>query len=384
MIDQKPSISIRLRDRQAQKALEHIVLSAGRYRTSSSKERPDLLIVELTDNFEAEFSQIESLLQNNAIGEVFVTAAQHDTALLRQAMRVGAKEFLSLPIDEIEVNNALDAFQKRRKHATVNEQAAHNGKIIHMMGAKGGVGTTTVAVNLAMMLAELKNAGSIAMVDLNTVFGEIPLFLSVKPNYHWGQIAKNMNRLDTTFLLNAMAKHTSGLHILPSPSYLNGHPPATPQMMEQLLTAMKKTFDYIIVDAGLSLEGPALKTIEMSDQVILISLLNLPCLNNTRNLLKSMIGLGTVQEGQIRIVINRYLKNADISLKEAEESIRKEIFWNIPNDYKTSMSAINRGVPLYEVSPRANISKSMAGFTDTLISGGKRKAPKKSWRLFGR
>jgi pilus assembly protein CpaE len=155
-------------------------------------------------------------------------------------------------------------------------------------------------------------------------------------------------------------------------------------MIEQLLTAMKKTFDYIIVDAGLSLEGPALKTIEMSDQVILISLLNLPCLNNTKNLLKSMQKLGTVQEDQIRIVINRHLKNADISLKQAQESIRKEIFWSIPNDYKTSMSAINRGVPLYDVSPRAGISKSMAAFTDTLVDGGKQKAPKKVWGLFGR
>lgn len=383
MITQKHSLKIKANNRQVNKELERIALSGGEFRLQESKEKPDLLIFELSDKFDEEFKLIESLLHANSVGEVFVTSEKQDTNLLRQAMRAGAKEFISQPVDEAEVKGALEAFKKRRRQSLANEPI-HNGKIFHMMGAKGGVGTTTVTVNFAMILAELKSAGSVAMVDLNTVFGEIPLFLSVTPKYHWGQIAENMSRLDSTFLLNAMAKHSSGVHILPSPSYLNGHPPATPKMIEQLLTAMKKTFDYIIVDAGLSLEGPALKTIEMSDQVILISLLNLPCLNNTKNLLKSIKGLGTVHEDQIRIVINRHLKNADISIKEAEESIRKKIFWSIPNDYKTSMSAINRGVPLYDVSPRAGISKSMAALTDTLIDGGKRKAPKKVWGLFGR
>jgi pilus assembly protein CpaE len=380
---QKESVSIKARSKLLKKELERMVLTDGSFRLCGPKEPCDLLIFEVSENFDEELKQLETLLDSSAVGEVFITSEQQNTELLRQAMRIGAKEFLSQPLRESEVRNAMASFKKRQLQTTATEPT-HNGKIIHMMGSKGGVGTTTVAVNLAMILAELKSAGSVAIMDLNTVFGEIPLFLSVTPKYHWGQIAENMSRLDSTFLLNAMAKHASGVHILPSPSYLNGHPPATPKMIEQLLAAMKKTFDYIIVDAGLSLEGPALKTIEMSDQVILISLLNLPCLSNTKNLLKSMKGLGTVQEDQIRIVINRHLKNADISLKQAEESIRKEIFWSIPNDYKTSMSAINRGVPLYDVSPRAGISKSMAEFTDTLIDGGKRKAHKRGWRLFGR
>ena len=263
-------------------------------------------------------------------------------------------------------------------------EPAHNGQIIHVMGAKGGVGTTTVAVNLAMILAELKNAGSVALVDLNTVFGEIPLFLSVKPTYHWGQITKNVHRLDSTFLLNAMAKHASGVHILPSPSYLNGHPPATADIMERLLMAMKKTFDFIIVDGGQSLEGPTLKGIEMSDHVILITLLSLPCLHNTNNVLKSLAGLGTVQKERIRLVINRYLKKSDISIKEAEESVHNEFFWNIPNDYKTTMSAINRGIPLHDVSPRAGITRSLAAFADALVDGDGKKPEKKGWRFFSR
>ena len=214
------------------------------------------------------------------------------------------------------------------------------------------------------------------------MFGEIPLFLSVKPTYHWGHIAQNLNRLDSTFLLNTMVKHASGVHVLPSPSYLNGHPPATADIMERLLSAMKHTFDFIIVDGGQALDGPALKTIELSDQILLITLLSLPCLHNTNNVLKSLSDLKTVQKDRVRLVINRYLKKSDISIKEAEESVKNEIFWNIPNDYKTTMSAINRGMPLRDISPKARITKNLAALVDALIEDDDKKPEKKGWRFF--
>ena len=365
------------------KELERIVRSTGGFRFNDPKERPDLLIFELSEKFDEEFKLLESLLASNAMGEVFVTSLTHDTDLLLKAMRAGAKEFLSQPLNELEVKTALTAFKKRMQQSS-SKEPDRNGQIIHLIGAKGGVGTTTVAVNLAMTLAEKKNAGSVALVDLNTVFGEIPLFLSVKPTYHWGQIAKNVERLDSTFLLNAMAKHASGVHILPSPSYLNGHPPATVDIMERLLSAMKQTFDFIVVDGGQSLDSPALKAIEMADKVLLITLLSLPCLHNTKNLLKSLAGVGAVQKDRLRLVINRYLKKSDLSLKEAEESIQNEIFWNIPNDYRTTMSAINRGMPLYEISPRSGITKNLEALTDALIEGDGKKVEKKGWRFFKR
>jgi pilus assembly protein CpaE len=252
------------------------------------------------------------------------------------------------------------------------------------MGAKGGVGTTTIAVNLAMILADMKKAGSVALVDLNTVFGEIPLFLSVKPKYHWGHIAGNLNRLDRTFLMNAMAKHASGLHILPSPSYLNGHPPATADIMERLLSVMKSNFDYIVVDGGQALNDPAMKVIEMSQNILLITLLSLPCLTNTKNVLKSLGGQETLCEDRLGLIVNRYLKKSDLTLQEAQESVRAEIFWSIPNDYKTTMSAINRGVPLHTLSPKANVTKSLASLADAFLDDSQKDAKPKRWRLFSK
>lgn len=378
------SVSIRAKNLELADEIERIVLEAGGLRLlrPDEKARPDLLIYELGASIDEECRGIQLLLETDGVAEVFVTAAHKDADLLLKAMRAGAKEFIAQPVDEAEVLAALQAFKKRMAQtaqgAVVKEPPSHAGRIINVMGAKGGVGTTTVAVNLAMTLAEKKKAGSVALVDLNTIFGEIPLFLSVTPTYHWGQIVKNVSRLDATFLLNAMARHPSGVHILPSPSYLNGHPPATAEIMDRLLNTMRQAFDYIIVDGGQSLDGPALKAIEMAERVFLITLLNLPCLHNTNNLLKSLTGTGVADRERVNLIINRYLAKSDITLKEAEETTRSEIFWHIPNDYKTSMSAINRGKPLYEIAPRAEITRKIDGLADLLIHGEK-KPEKKGW-----
>jgi pilus assembly protein CpaE len=382
-MNQKISLRIESRTSGIKNELEKIILSMGDFILATGKERPDLLIYELGDAPTEEFKLLQSFIESNAVGEVFVTSRQPDTDLLLKAMRAGIKEFFPQPLNAQDIQSALTALVKRRQQAS-NHETGHYGRIIHVMGAKGGVGTTTVAVNLAMILADVKKAGSVALVDLNTVFGEIPLFLSVKPKYHWGHIAGNLNRLDRTFLMNAMAKHASGVHILPSPSYLNGHPPATADIMERLLSEMKSNFDFIIVDGGQTLNSPAMKAIEMSQNVLLITLLSLPCLTNTKNVLKSLAGQEIFSKDRLGLVVNRYLKKSDLTLEEAQESVRAEIFWNIPNDYKTTMAAINRGVPLHTLSPKANITKSLTSLADAFLDDSQKDAKPKRWGLFSK
>jgi pilus assembly protein CpaE len=380
---QKISVKIETKSNGLKNELERIILSMGEFVVTDRKERPDLLIYELVEASDEEFKLLQYFIENNTVGEIFVTSQKQDTEILLKAMRAGTKEFFPQPLNPQEVRTALEKFIKRRDQTKITD-LPHNGRIIHVMGAKGGVGTTTIAVNLAMILADVKKAGSVALVDLNTVFGEIPLFLSVKPKYHWGHISSNLNRLDRTFLINAMAKHSTGVHILPSPSYLNGHPPVTADNMEQLLDMMQKNFDFIIVDGGQSLDGPALKAIEMSENTLLITLLSLPCLTNTKNVLKSLSGMKTFQEDRLGLVVNRYLKKSDLSIKEAEESVRNEIFWNIPNDYKTTMSAINRGIPLYNLSPKASITKNLVSLADVFLDEDQKANKAKRWRLFSK
>jgi pilus assembly protein CpaE len=217
----------------------------------------------------------------------------------------------------------------------------------------------------------------VALVDMNLLFGEIPLFLSLEPTHHWGEITKNIGRLDSTFLMKVLSRHSTGIQVLPSPSYLNGHQAATPEIIEHLLALMKTMFDFVVIDGGQSLNDTSLRILEMSDEVLLMSLLSLPCLANTNKLLSSLSHMQYRKKEQVKIVINRYLKKSEVSLKEAEESIHKEIFWTIPNDYKTTMSAINQGKALSSSAPKASISRNLKELAMLFTPHGEKKGRKK-------
>jgi pilus assembly protein CpaE len=302
--------------------------------------------------------------------------------MLMQAIRMGVKEFFPQPIKRSDVEQALKRFKERRVHAV---PVAHHksGKLISVLGSKGGVGTTTISVNLAVTLAEQEKDRSVAILDMNTLFGEIPLFLEISPKYHWGEITKNIERLDDTFLMNVLSKHSSGVHVLPSPGYLNGHQAPTPDIMERLLDLMKRMFDYVVIDCGQSTDETALKTIQMSDEVLLISVLSLPCLANTNKLLKSFIDLGYQRKERIKVVMNRYMKKSEITLQDAKKGIGHDMFWIIPNDYGTTMSAINNGKPLSKIAPKSKIVKSFKEMVEIMFPRDKSES-KKKWVFFNR
>ena len=351
----------------------------------TEKKPPDLLVQDLSGDYEKDFRFIESLLSSNAVEEVFVTSQYSGSDLLLGAMRSGAKEFLVQPLNEQEVKQALERFKKRRyAKKDVSPNLIKSGRLINVLGSKGGVGTTTVAVNLAVSLAQNIAKESVALIDMNTVFGDIPLFLTLKATHHWGAITNNIDRLDEMFLTNVLSKHASGVQVLPSPSHLNGDRPATPEVIGELISLMQKMFDLIIIDSGQSLNETSLKVLSMSDDILLVSLLSLPCLSNTNKLLRSFSNLGHAGKDQVRIIINRYLKNSQLSLQDAENSIGTNIFWTVPNDYTTTMSAINKGKALSEVASGAAVTRSFQELSKTLIRGKEKANRKKRFGLFGR
>ena len=245
------------------------------------------------------------------------------------------------------------------------------------------MGTTTVAVNLAVAYSNRKQPLSVALLDMNTIFGEIPLFLEISPKFHWGEITKNIERLDNTFLMNVLTRHSSGVHVLPSPAYLNGHHQPTPSIMQRLLGLMRQLFDVVIIDGGQSLNDAALKGMQMSDAVLLVSTLSLPCLSNTNKLLRSFTDLGYIQKERIKVILNRYMKKNEIALEDAEAGIGQSVFFSIPNDYKTTMAAINSGKPLSELAPQSPIAGSIIELAEKLIPTEPGET-KKRWSLFKR
>ena len=228
-----------------------------------------------------------------------------------------------------------------------------NAKVVNFIGAKGGVGTTTLAVNVALGLSELKK--KTALVDMNPLFGEVPLFLNVESHFDWGEISENSSRLDSTYLMGVLTKHGSGVHILPCPERYNGY--VSSGLVEKLLSQMKKLFDYVVVDSGRQLDDSIVDVIKKSDTIFLVTNLTLPCLINVKKLLFTIQNLGYNQD-QVRIIVTQKLKDP-VSIKTAEKTINKGIFWIIPENLQIVCSAINKGEPILSSSEKCDISRSI-------------------------
>lgn len=345
--------------------------------SQEENQQPDLLICELGDNYEEELNQFQLFLDTTDTTEIFLVSKRSDPEILIQALRIGIKEFFPVPLKPDLIKDALDRFKKRHEKLQLKTSGSP-GKIYSVLGSKGGVGTTTVAVNLAVSIAVNQETPSVALLDMNIVFGDVPILLDISPKHNWGDITQNIERLDEFFLANVLTEHATGVHILPSPRYLNNHPSPTPPIMETLLDLMKKKYDYIIIDLGQSMNETALKILQMSDLVHVIAIQSLPCLSNTNRLIKSIVEFGYVDKEHVRIVLNRYLKKGMVSLASAEEGVGRELSWVIPNDYSTTMSAINSGKPLCQVAKKSKIVKSFNDYVEKLL-GGETKKKKKGW-----
>jgi pilus assembly protein CpaE len=379
---EKLKLKIAVKDPMAVRSIDTILKEDAELEVVDPKSREpvDLMLLDLDGSDPQMVERIEAYLAAKTANELFLMAEHPEADLLMKLMRVGVKEFLPLPLDRDEFKAAVERFKKRAAEGG-GTKAPKNGRVISVLGSKGGVGTTTVAVNLAVSLAKSPTKPSVTLFDMNTLFGEIPLFLDLTPKFHWGEITKGIDRLDDIFLMNILSKHTSGVHLLPSPASLNGNNAPTMEVIDRLTGLMRTLFDYLIVDAGQSMEDASLRMLQQSDEVMLVSLLNMPCLSNTNRLMKSLTELGYVAKDQLNVVVNRHLKRNEISIKDAEAGIEKEISWVIPNDYRNTMAAINQGKPLDQVAPKAPITAAFQGVARTLLpeEGAKKK---RKWRFF--
>lgn len=360
MHENKITVRLQIGNHEVKEQFSEIISSVNGYRlvNGSGPANCDLLIMEIGNNVSEEFNYVQSLKESGLISEFILTSPRTEPEILIQALRAGAKEFFTQPVAGEEISSSLIKIHDRLENAKASQKPKKDGIIINVIGSKGGVGTTTVAVNLAATLNELNGDKSVALIDMNMLFGEIPLFLDIHSTFSWGEIARNISRLDATYLMSVLAKHSSGVHILPSPTDLNGVHYADPDIIAQILGIMKNEFDYIVVDNGQSLDNMSQKIFQMSDMVYVVSILSLPCLINVKRLLETFNYMGYPSEEKVKIIMNRVHKKSVLSVKEAEESISREISWLIPNDYNSTMSAINQGKMLVDVSEHAEITNS--------------------------
>lgn len=357
--------------------LEAILLQQENFRLVE-QDAPELglVIIELGRASDNDFELIPRLMADERVGEIFVTARQKDPDLILQAMRAGVSEYLSKPFVAEEIANALAGYAERhRTRATVPPVVAKptGGRLLHVMGAKGGIGATTIVVNLG--LHAMRSNGNAAVLDMRLPQGDVPLMLDMQYAHTWADGVRTPGRLDATFLRSLAETHSSGLDVLAAPDAQDDIESLTAPNVSALLRIMRSVYSVTVVDGGPYADELALASMREADTILLVTDLALPALAGARRLLDDIaIAAPTLRE-RIKLVVNRLCPKSGVDVGEAERLLECPVYGSIDDDYGTAVSAINQGKSLLEVAPRSPATKSFTRLAERLLPDPKLSTP---------
>jgi pilus assembly protein CpaE len=327
-----------------------------------AQTHPDIGIVALNHDPEKALTLVNQLRENSPDCSIIVISSSTDGNLILRAMRAGVKEFLPQPVRIEDLVAALDRIGCARFGR--GDSKARSSTVIAVCGATGGVGSTSLAVNLGCVLAA-DSRNTVALVDIDLCLGDADVFLDTIPDYTLVDVAQNVTRLDFTLLKRSLTKHASGLYLLPRPVQLEDVNLISPDDLRRVIGLLKATFTHVILDLSKSYSAIDLVALEMANHVLLVTQLDLPCLRNVVRMMMSFGQMDAVKE-KVKIVVNRVGLDNHIGLKKAQDTIGREIFWQLPNDYRVMVEVRNNGVPLIEQAPKAAITQSIIALAEAL------------------
>ncbi len=325
--------------------------------------KPDIGLVAMDSDPEKAVALVAEVAAKSPECTLLVSSASTDGRLILESMRAGAKEFLTEPLKEEDLATALQRVKKQQAGGVEGSKASC--RVIAVGGATGGVGTSSIAVNLACSLSA-GEGNQVVLIDLDLALGDADVFLDTIPEYTLADVAQNISRLDLTLLKKSLTRHSSGVHLLPRPVQLEDGHMITPDSLQRVVGLLKTSFTHIVFDMSKSFGALDMEAIRLADDVLMVTQLDLPCLRNVVRLMMTFDDDPALRE-KVKIVVNRVGQDTgQISLKKAQETINRDIYWQIPNDYRVMVEVRNNGVPLLEHAPKAGITNSINKLADAV------------------
>lgn len=264
--------------------------------------------------------------------------------LLLDAMRSGVQDFIAKPVEEATLRELLQRLEKDL-HSTETELVANN-KLIVIMGAKGGVGATTVAVNLGVQLATFANKRT-ALLDFARPLGNAHLLLDVHHRFGIRDSVENLNRLDSHFFAGLLTTHKTKLELLGGVTQPEEWQGIDVAKLDRVVNVAQNSFDIVLADMGSQFSSDWSAILRMARLILIVAEANVPSLWTLERRLMALQGFG-IEANRARIIINRWHKGDDEILKSIEKQIRRPVFACFPNDFRKASQAMNLGTPLQE------------------------------------
>ncbi|MBI9079968.1 MAG: histidine kinase [Pseudodesulfovibrio sp.] len=359
-------ITLALKDKEERKRIEKIVESNHMVRLmADDAAEMGVLIYEPGDSASEDLPHIIQALESGQAEDVFLAGSQADPEILIAAMRSGIREFLQYPVQE---NDFRAAIMRTAMRNSLDVDASAKGRIITLLGAKPGLGASTLAVNLAWAL-NAPAPGRTLLLDLRSPVGEIPYFLDIKYEYNWSHLVEDISRLDSTYLKSVVAEHECGLHVLPGPPYAQRPDDHT---LFLILEQLRRNYDYVVVDTAYPSDEQLPKEVEHADSILVALHLTLPSLARTSRLMTSIRTQDPDGDRRMRLIANQVPKGTTIGVDEASDVLGKPISWAVPDDQDAALSSLNQGTPVVDVCPKSAMTRAILTIAEELDSREKK------------
>jgi pilus assembly protein CpaE len=310
----------------------------------SSEQMPDVVFLDLAREPEPFFAFANQLRRMKPTIKLIACSAAvpPQPSLLLEAMRCGVQDFLGKPVQP---DSLKDLLIRMAQDLNAKEFPSQD-KLIVVMGAKGGVGTTTVAVNLGVQLASFANKRTV-LLDFARPLGNVHLLLDLHPKFGIRDAVDSLDRLDSHFLAGLLTRHKTKLEILCGTTQPEEWQSIDVNVLDRVVNVTQNAFDIVLLDIGSQFSTDWAAILRMARMILIVAEANVPSLWTLERRLLALKGFGIPQD-RARIIINRWHKGDDEVLKSIQKDISRPIFASLPNDFRKASQAVNLGTPILE------------------------------------
>jgi pilus assembly protein CpaE len=330
----------------ARAVAEYTEVAANLYiRVLQDAERhPDAaLVIDLANNTEESLRSLEKIKQ--AIPDLYVIASNvhAEGEAVIAALRAGANDYLLFPFKRLDFREAMSRLERAPRREISG--GSRLGKIYSFIGVKGGVGTTTLAVNFASVLAQRKQ--QTVLMDLDWLANDVCMQIGASPQYTLAEVGENLDRMDQSLFEGFVSRDPLGFYVVGPPDALEHTVYFTEAMFRDFSTFLVEKYESIVVDCGRSIvDETALAALQASASIFVVMSQEFPALRNAQRYLGFLTRMGFTQD-QIRIVVNNYRKKPSTeiaSLEQVQQTLNQSVFYGIPPS-SAVLQAINKGRP---------------------------------------
>lgn len=297
---------------------------------------------------------------------IIMMSVQGEQEYLRKAMLAGARDYLVKPFVGDELVNAIKrAYTLEQRRSSPAGQPKAKGRMLTIFSAKGGVGKSTLSVNLAVSLA--RKGRRTVLVDLDLQFGDGAVMLDINPARTISDLAAEVREFSLENILPYLEEHKSGLFLLAAPLRPEEGELVPSEAVGQILTALREGFEYVIVDTAQGFTEAALKSMDLGTELLVVSTLDLPTIKNTRLSMDIIDSLGYEWDG-VRVVFNRCSPDSDLTPQMVAEKLPFPVAAWLPTDERAALRAANRGEPLV-LGGKGKLAQGIGQLTELIDRG---------------